>query len=99
MTYCTALPATNANNFMDTATQRQNLTATILSGFCANPAIFAQNSQSGWGLVNASDEDVVGYALSLADKAIEAERITRERKADQITNSRPAICAENHRPD
>lgn len=54
--------------------ERRRLTAIILSGFCANPAVFAANGMSGWGLVNCKDEDIVGYSMSLANKIIECEK-------------------------
>lgn len=52
--------------------ERRQITAQILAGFCANNAVFAQNPNHGWGLVNCTDEQVIGYALSLADKILEA---------------------------
>lgn len=67
-------PATNSS----AGEERRRLTAQILSGFCANPAIFATNDQFGWSLVNSTDVDLVGYALNLADKVIDADTITAE---------------------
>lgn len=58
---------------------RLEIASRILAGFAANPAIFAQNGNCGWSLVNCTDEDIAGYALHLADKLIEGERITSER--------------------
>ncbi len=55
---------------------RLTIASRILTGFAANPAVFAANSSCGWSLVNCKDEDLVGYALVLADKLIEGEKIT-----------------------
>jgi hypothetical protein len=51
---------------------RIDLAAQILAGFAANPAIFAPNSGCGWSLVNCTDADIAGYAVTLADKLISA---------------------------
>jgi hypothetical protein len=51
---------------------RTELTAAILAGFCANPNIFGRNATSGWGLVNCTDAELVGYARHLADNVLEA---------------------------
>jgi hypothetical protein len=56
----------------NTDTERAKLAAKILAGFAANPAIFASNANHGWGLVNATDRDVAGYAVHLADLVNEA---------------------------
>ena len=53
-------------------TLRDWMTGNILSGFAANPAVFAYNGMSGWGLVNCNDADLAGYAAKLADEAIKA---------------------------
>ena len=63
-------------------TQRLEIAAKILAGFAANPAVFAPNPSCGWSLVNCTDEDIVGYSLSLADKLIDGEKITADRKAN-----------------
>jgi len=52
--------------------RRQEIAARILAGFAANPAVFAHNAQSGWSLVNATEEDIAGYSVRLADKLLEA---------------------------
>jgi len=63
----------------------------VLAGFAANPAVFAQNGQYGWSLVNATDEDLSGYAIRLADTLIKAdEAVTRK--------SRPAPQAQTRHP-
>lgn len=51
---------------------RVNLAAQILSGFAANPAIFQPNERCGWSLVNATDSDIAGYAIRLADELLNA---------------------------
>jgi hypothetical protein len=61
---------------------RLEIASKILAGFAANNAVFAANSNCGWSLVNCTDEDLVGYSLSLADKLIEGEKITADRKAN-----------------
>lgn len=60
-------------------TTRIEIASRVLAGFAANPAVFAKNGMSGWSLVNCTDEDIVGYALNLADKLIDGEAITRAR--------------------
>ncbi len=57
--------------------QRLEIASRILAGFAANNAVFAHNGMNGWSLVNCKDEDLVGYSMSLADKLIECEKITR----------------------
>lgn len=59
-------------------TQRLEIASKIL-------AVFAANANYGWSLVNCTDEDLVGYSLSLADKLIEGEKITADRKANGAT--------------
>ena len=53
-----------------TMTLRDYFAAGVLQGFAANPAIFAQNAQYGWSLVNATDDDIAGYAYKLADSML-----------------------------
>lgn len=75
---------------MDTEAHRRNegadmndrleIASRVLAGFAANPSIFVPNAHRGW-LCNVTDEDLVGYALSLADKLIDGEKITADRKA------------------
>ena len=52
---------------------RDYFAAKALSGFCANPAVFAENPRSGWGLVNASVENLTNYCFHIADEML-AER-------------------------
>lgn len=52
--------------------ERRALIAQILSGFCANPSIFAQRPDCGWSLCNCTDADLVGYAMHIADQVAEA---------------------------
>jgi len=51
-------------------TLRDHFAMAILSGFCANPAIFAANQMCGWSLVNCTDEQLIAYAGRLADHAV-----------------------------
>ncbi len=51
---------------------RHHLAGKALAGFCANPAIFAENRQFGWGLVNCTEEQLCRAALSLADEMLKA---------------------------
>lgn len=53
--------------------QRLEIASRILAGFAANPAVFAHNPNCGWSLVNCTDEDLVGYALSLADRLVDTQ--------------------------
>lgn len=62
-----------------TESQRLEIASRVLAGFAANPAVFASNASCGWSLVNCTDEDLVGYSLSLADKLIKGEEITKSR--------------------
>jgi len=62
---------------------RLEIAAKILSGFAANPAIFAPNSMCGWSLVNCTEEHIATYALHLADKLIEGEAVIAARKEAQ----------------
>jgi hypothetical protein len=45
-----------------------------LQGFCANPAVFAANGISGWGLVNCTEEQLSNYAYFLADAMLKARQ-------------------------
>jgi hypothetical protein len=44
----------------------------VLQGFCANPAVFASNGMSGWALVNCTENELVNYSISIADKYLKA---------------------------
>lgn len=55
----------------DGMTLRDYYKAQALAGFCANPAVFAQNGMTGWGLVNCNDAGLVGYCGFLADLMIQ----------------------------
>lgn len=46
----------------------------ILQGFCANPAVFAPNGMSGWGLVNCDEEKLTNYAIFIADGYLKARK-------------------------
>jgi hypothetical protein len=48
-------------------TLRDYFAAKALSGFCANPSIFAPNPVNGWSLVNCKNEDLADYAYVMAD--------------------------------
>ena len=60
-------------------TLRQFYAGQILAGFCSNPSVFAPNANHGWSLVNATDEDLVGYAHFLASKLVEADALLSQR--------------------
>jgi hypothetical protein len=55
---------------------RLEIASKILAGFAANPVVFAARPDCGWSLCNCTDEELAGYALVLADKLIEAEKVT-----------------------
>ena len=69
-------------------TVRAEIASRILAGFCANPAIFATNPQCGWALVNATDDDLCGYAVRLADTFIDAHNAI-DPKAAQSAGEKP----------
>jgi hypothetical protein len=46
---------------------RDYFAAKIMQGFCANPAVFAENPVNGWSLVNSTPMGLAEYALTLAD--------------------------------
>lgn len=48
--------------------ERLQLAARIMAGFAGNPAIFAQNDQCGWSLLNCKDCELAGYAVKLANE-------------------------------
>ena len=52
---------------------RDYFAAKALQGLCANPAVFAPNGRSGWGHVNATENQLAVYCLDLADVML-AER-------------------------
>lgn len=53
-------------------TQRAYLAGKALQGFCANPSIFASNQQSGWDLVNCTDQQLAQACVRLADAVMHA---------------------------
>jgi len=59
---------------MNNENQRLEIAVKILAGFCANPACFAGNRTNGWALVNCTEDDLAGYAVSIADKLLAAEK-------------------------
>lgn len=59
---------------MTTENQRLEIATGILSGFCANPAVFAGNMQNGWCLVNCTESDLSAYAVRMADHLLAAEK-------------------------
>ena len=63
-------PLIDTRNCQQTPTLRDQFAMAILSGFCANPAIFAANQMCGWSLVNCTDEQLIAYAGVLADHAV-----------------------------
>lgn len=58
--------------FSQGMTLRDYAAIRALQGFCANPAVFAPNPMSGWGLVNISEELLSKYAYDLADAMLRA---------------------------
>ena len=59
-----------------------------LSGFCANPAIFAGNNQNGWDLVNCTEPQLAQVAHRIAGEMIAA----REGNAgDSLTAAAPDL--------
>lgn len=75
--------------------QRLEIASKILAGFAANPAVFAPNANCGWALVNCKDEDIVGYALSLADKLLDGDEVTTARKTPAKKKVRHPVEFEN----
>ena len=77
------------------ASLRDVFAANALAGFCANPAVFAANSQYGWGLVNCTEEQLVETCGRLAD-AMLAERETRgvESVAEALISRTPQAVNE-----
>lgn len=55
---------------------RLEIASRILAGLCANPSVIAHNHNCGWSLVNCTDADLAGYAVSLADALIAADANT-----------------------
>ena len=49
---------------------RDEMAMAVLSGFCANSAVFAHNGMQGWALVNCKEDELMGYCYHLADKAL-----------------------------
>jgi hypothetical protein len=86
---------------------RGQIAARILAGFAANPAIFAANDRCGWSLVNATDADIAGYAVRLADHLFHANELipfgcSVPETAVQATKLTPCwcpYCGEPHSPD
>jgi hypothetical protein len=54
-------------------TLRDYFAAKAIQGFCANSAIFAENGQTGWGLVNCNLESLTSYAFDVADSMMKAK--------------------------
>lgn len=48
-------------------TLRDYFAAKALAGFCANPAVFASNSRTGWSLVNCTEPQLAQSCYVLAD--------------------------------
>lgn len=53
-------------------TMRDYFAAKALQGFCANPAVFANNGMSGWALVNCTEEQLAQVCQRLADAMLKA---------------------------
>ncbi len=77
------------------STQRTEIASRILAGFAANPSVFASRPDCGWSLCNCTDKDLVGYALSLADKLLERDAVTAARKTPAKTKVRHPVEFEN----
>ena len=75
--------------------QRLEIASKILAGFAANPAVFAPRPDCGWSLCNCTDEDLVGYSLSLADKLLDGDEVTTARKAPAKKKVRHPVEFEN----
>ena len=69
---------------LDPIVGRLEIASRILSGFCANPAVFSHNPNCGWALVNCTDADLAGYALTLADALIDGERTRAPNPMGQV---------------
>lgn len=76
---------------------RQYFAAKVMQGFCANPAIFAANPQTGWDLVNAEEDDLVAYAFKWADRMIANE--LNPSAAAAITPSLPGDARQSLGPN
>jgi hypothetical protein len=50
--------------------ERLEIATRIMQGFCANPCVFAYNSQFGWGLVNMTYAELSNECLRLADELL-----------------------------
>jgi hypothetical protein len=50
--------------------ERLEIAARIMQGFCANPSVFAYNSQCGWGLVNMETPQLALLCLQMADELL-----------------------------
>lgn len=47
------------------------IAAMFMQGFCSNPAVFAENGRTGWGLVNCTDSELANYCAKLAKELID----------------------------
>lgn len=79
-----AFPMHERDDSLRGMTLRQWYAGQALAGFCANPAVFAANGMCGWKLANATEEDMAGYCLHLAEKMILAESKPATPPADEI---------------
>jgi len=73
-------------------TLRQWYAGLAMQGFCANPAVFASNPRSGWGLVNCTDDQLADRCVELADAVIKAfkEPTTRDTCRPGVENAQIA---------
>jgi len=60
-----------AMGLCDGMTLRDYFAAKAMQGFCANPAVFAHNDRSGWGLVNCTESQLVDICYGMAGLMIE----------------------------
>ena len=68
-----ANPSTQLNPpTVEAVVRRSEIASRILAGLCANQSVIAHNHNCGWSLVNCTDADLAGYAVSLADALMAA---------------------------
>ena len=51
---------------MNRADFKQAAALAALQGFCANPSVFAPNGNTGWGLVNCTNEQLAWECWEMA---------------------------------
>lgn len=53
--------------FLGSSMERSVIAMNVLSGWAANPAVFAANDQNGWELVNCTEQQLCDRAVRMAD--------------------------------